>query len=129
MEKKNLYEIFRCRNCTIFHLLAILVLLTAFGGQLMAQEVNMKITIHVQDMEIRDVISRLQKISGFHFVYEEKSLSDNRKISLNFSQKEFAVVLDEFCRQGSLRYEVKRNLILLSKKEQEKRLFPKKHEL
>lgn len=118
MEKKNLYEIFRCRNCTIFHLLAICVLLTAFSGQLMAQEVNMKVTIHVQDMKIRDVISRLQKISGFHFVYEEKSLSDNRNINLNFSQKEFAVVLDEFCRQSSLRYEVKRNLILLSKKEQ-----------
>lgn len=119
MKKKDLYGIFRCRSCTIRYLLVVFILFIGGCGQLVAQQVNKKITVHMKNMEIREAISYLHKVSGFHFVYEEKTLPDNRKIILNYQDEAFTVVLAEFCRQASLHYEVKRNLILLSRKDKE----------
>lgn len=115
MKKRDFNEGFRCRSCTIRCLLLFVFFLTAGAALLKAQQVDRKVSVSVQNMDVREAISSLQKISGFHFVYEESTLPANQKVSLNYQNTPFATILKEFCSQVSLRYEMKRNLILLKK--------------
>lgn len=115
MRKKTLSEIFRCRNCTIMSFLTIVAFLLVFSAPLMGQT-NKTATIKVHDKEIRTVIELLQKQTGLHFMYEEQTLQGVQKISLNYQNTSIIKILDDLCTQASLNYEIKRDLILLSKK-------------
>ena len=72
-----------------------------------------KVTINVDKVLIRTALERLQKETKVHFVYDEENIDQDKRVSLSYTQAPLKIVLEDFCKQTSLRYEVKRNLILI----------------
>lgn len=76
-------------------------------------QADTKVTITVKDALIRTVLDQLQREAKIHFVYDEENIDAGKRVSLSYAQTPLNVVLDDFCKQTSLQYEVKRNLILI----------------
>lgn len=91
------------------------VALTVFFGSVcnVFAQADAKVTINVKDALIRTVLDQLQREAKVHFVYDEENIDAGKRVSLSYAQTPLNVVLDGFCKQVSLRYEVKRNLILI----------------
>lgn len=90
---------------------ALLVLMCPVGD--LCAQTDVKVSINVNSVLIRTALEQLQREAKIHFVYDEASIDPNKKISLSYTKTPLNVVLDDFCNQTSLRYEVKRNLILI----------------
>lgn len=89
-----------------------LVIFFCSVGNLFAQT-ETKVTINVDKVLIRTALERLQKETKVHFVYDEENIDQDKRVSLSYTQAPLKIVLEDFCKQTSLRYEVKRNLILI----------------
>lgn len=81
-------------------------------GNVMAQS-GKKVTINVNGVLIRTALDQLQREAKVHFVYDEENIDTGKRVSLSYAETPLNAVLDDFCKQTSLRYEVKRNLILI----------------
>ena len=91
----------------------MLALLLCTHTALFAQADKM-ITIRKSDVPVREALEVIQKAAGTHFVYDEQSINPRIRITLDYSSPtKLSEVLDDLCGQASLRYEIKRNLILL----------------
>ena len=73
-----------------------------------------KVSIEVENALVRTVFHELQKKTQMYFVYEESTISNTQRVSLSFQNAPLSTVLDELCRQASLKYEIKRDLILIN---------------
>lgn len=58
-------------------------------------------------------MEQLQRDADVTFVYDEEVISKDLRVTLKFTNVSLSQVLNELCKQISLRYEVKKNLILL----------------
>ena len=91
----------------------VLALLLCTHLALFAQADKM-ITIRKSNVPIREVLELIQKEADTHFVYDEQTVSPHIRVTLDYSSPaKLSEVLDDLCKQASIRYEVKRNLILL----------------
>ena len=79
-------------------------------GDLFAQT-DTKVTINVNNVLIRTALDQLQKETRSIFVYDEENIDSEKRVSLSYTEILLKCSLDDFCKQTSLRYEVKRNLI------------------
>lgn len=105
-------ELTACRKSLLAKCFVVLTMLLSLAGNVMAQT-DTKVSINVNDVLIRTVLEQLQKETKIHFVYDEENIDKEKRVSLSYNQTPLKVVLDDFCKQTSLRYEVKRNLILI----------------
>lgn len=101
-----------CHKSLIARCFVTLTMLLGLMGNAMAQT-DTKVSINVNDALIRTVLEQLQRESKVHFVYDEENIDRMKRVSLSYNQTPLKVVLDDFCKQTLLRYEVKRNLILI----------------
>lgn len=113
MRKEVHYEVFVSKKFTIRCFITIMAFLLTIGNQAMAQA-NKKISINVENVLIRTALDRLQRDVQTHFVYDEATINPNQRISLKFENAPLTEILNEFSKQTSLRYEIKRNLILIT---------------
>lgn len=91
----------------------VLALLLCTHLALFAQADKM-IIIRKSDVPIREALELIQKEADTHFVYDEQTVSPHIRVTLDYpSPTKLPEVLDDLCEQASLRYEIKRNLILL----------------
>lgn len=88
-------------------------------GEAFAQT-DTKVTINVNNVLIRTALDQLQREAKIHFVYDEENIDSGKRVSLSYTETPLNAVLDDFCKQTSLRYEVKRNLILILPSKAEK---------
>ena len=88
-------------------------------GEAFAQT-DTKVTINVNNVLIRTALDQLQREAKIHFVYDEENIDSGKRVSLFYTKTSLNAVLDDFCKQTSLRYEVKRNLILILPSKAEK---------
>lgn len=84
-------------------------------------QADTKVTINVNGVLIRTALDQLQREAKIHFVYDEENIDSGKRVSLSYTQTPLNVVLDDFSKQTSLRYEVKRNLILVLPAKAEKK--------
>lgn len=112
MRKKVLNEIFLRKNLVIRCFITFMFFSLTIGTQAFAQA-EKKISIEVQNTLIRVVLDQLQKETNSHFVYEEATVNPGQRVTLSYQNAPLSKVLQDFCKQTSLRYEIKRNLILL----------------
>lgn len=119
MRSKLLSETSNRKGLMIRCLIALIVFSCSIGN-LMAQT-DKKVTINVDNTLIRTALEQLQKSTQIHFVYDEESISPTQRISLSYTQTPLNVVLDDLCRQTALKYEVKRNLILILPQKENKK--------
>lgn len=82
------------------------------AGSTFAQT-DTKVTINVNNVLIRTALNQLQTEAKVHFVYDEDNIDTKKRVSLTYTQTPLSVVLDDFCKQTSLRYEAKKSLILI----------------
>lgn len=113
MRREVLYEVFIQKKVKIRCFITIMALLLTIGNQAMAQATK-KVSINVENVLIRTVLDQLQRDVQTHFVYDEASINPTQRISLKFENAPLSEVLNEFGKQTSLRYEIKRNLILIT---------------
>lgn len=112
MGKKVLNEIFLRKNLMIRCFITFMLFSLTVGTQAFAQA-DKKISINVQNTLVRVVLDQLQRETNLHFVYEETTIHPGQTMTLSYQNTSLPKVLQDFCKQTSLRYEIKRNLILL----------------
>lgn len=80
-----------------------------------AQELLMKkVSINVEQTELKAVLSEVEAAAGVKFVYGTRSLPLKRKVSLSVANKNVAEVLDELFYPDKVSYRIVRNKILLN---------------
>lgn len=74
-----------------------------------------RVSLHVQDAPIRNVLQQLEKQTDARFVYSSKLIQSDRKISLNAEQETLNQVLSTLLRPLKLQFELSGNLIILNR--------------
>lgn len=122
MSRELLKEVIPHKDLLVKCLVALIVFFGSMGN--LSAQVDKKVTIHVNQVLIRTALDQLQNESGVHFVYDEETVDSSQRISLSYTASPLKSVLDDICKQTSLRYEVKRNLILFMPAKKEKSKEP-----
>jgi TonB-linked SusC/RagA family outer membrane protein len=98
----------------------------ALANDSKAQEVlNQSVTIVGEQLELRQVLGKIEKQTNIKFVYSTKIKSD-QKLSLKIVDSKLSTVLDELLNPIAIDYEVIGNRILLKKKKELDRPLEKK---
>ena len=108
-----------CRKGLMVKCFVALIVFCCSVGEAFAQT-DTKVTINVNNVLIRTALDQLQKEAKIHFVYDEENIDSEKRVSLSYTETPLNAVLNDFCKQTSLRYEVKRNLILILPSKAEK---------
>lgn len=118
MSTKLLSETIYRKGLMVKCFVALIVFFCSVGDAF--AQADTKVTINVNGVLIRTVLDQLQREAKIHFVYDEENIDSGKRVSLSYTQTPLNAVLDDFCKQTSLRYEVKRNLILILPAKQNK---------
>ena len=76
-----------------------------------------KLTIKVTNVPLVEVIDQIEKESGCFFIYSKSLLDEQKIVSLNVKDAPLAEALNELFSKTDLEWKIKKNHILLSKKE------------
>ena len=95
-------------------IICLLGFLTLSAG-LYAQDT--KLTIKVSNVPLVEVIDQIEKESGCFFIYSKSLLDEQKIVSLNVKDAPLAEALNELFSKTDLEWKIKKNHILLSKKE------------
>lgn len=100
----------------------------AWAHDTRAQEVlNRPISVIGERLELRDILSQIEKQAEIKFVYSTK-IKSNQRLTLNVSKRKLSTVLDEILKPIAIEYEVIENRILLKKSKDEQSLLPNEEE-
>ncbi|WP_221391109.1 STN domain-containing protein [Dyadobacter sp. NIV53] len=85
-----------------------------------AQEILRKeISIQMESVEVRHILSRIEKQANVKFIYSTNSIQARQKVSLSASNRVLSKVLDELLTPIQISFEVVDSRILLHKKPME----------
>jgi TonB-linked SusC/RagA family outer membrane protein len=88
----------------------------AYAGDVVAQNLlNRKISLQVDEQEVKTVLRQLEKQADVRFMYSPQVVPANRKVSLNVTNQSLADVLTSLLKPLNVSYEVKGKQILLDK--------------
>ncbi|MCP1384634.1 SusC/RagA family TonB-linked outer membrane protein [Runella salmonicolor] len=100
----------------------------AWAYDTQAQEVlNRPISVIGERLELRDILSQIEKQAEVKFVYSTK-IKSSQRLTLNVSKRKLSTVLDEILKPIAIEYEVIENRILLKKRKNEQSLLPNEEE-
>lgn len=102
-------------KCTFLHLkyYAALMLFLSFSLSSFAQSLlQKKISIVVQQMSIKDVLSTLETKSGVYFSYNSELLQEQKKVSISVQNQSLETVLNQVLGNG-YRYQVSDNHVII----------------
>ncbi|WP_439581419.1 SusC/RagA family TonB-linked outer membrane protein [Dyadobacter bucti] len=89
----------------------------SFARETHAQEILRKeISIQMQSVEVKNVLSRIEKQTGIKFIYSTNSIKARQKVSVHAVNSKLSKVLDELLNPLNIEYEVVDSHILLHKK-------------
>lgn len=111
MRTNILSETIYCKKFMIRCLVALVVFSIPVSS--LKAQTDKKVTINANNILIRTALEQLQSNAQVHFVYDEENIDSGKRVSLSYTQTPLNIVLEDFCKQTALRYEVKRNLILI----------------
>lgn len=81
-----------------------------------AQELlNRKISIHIENQDLEDAISTIEKQGDVKFTYRPKLVSTSQKVTLNVSNEPLYQVLDKILIPLKIKYKVFNNQVVLSR--------------
>lgn len=96
----------------VMKLTVFLILLMSFGAYATGRA--QQITLHVQDMPLREVLSRIKEQTGFHFLYREDVLDNKRLVTFNARRQPFEEVLRSILSDRALDYRMQGKNITIS---------------
>ncbi len=100
-------KLFKIMRLTIF--LIMLSSLSIFASNLFSQTVSIKI----ENVALKEVLSKLEDKCGCNFMYSEKFIDVNRKVSLNVDNKNLDDVLSILFSGCDIKFERKDRIIIL----------------
>lgn len=100
-------------TCTLLRFLTVGLL--CFHSLSLWAQADKKITIDLHDVPIATALEKIQESARMHCVYDEENVSSSRKVTLSYQQASLRTVMNDFCRQTSLDYEFRKDLILIFK--------------
>ncbi len=93
----------------------VLTAVYSYAHRADAQELLMqKVTLKVEQTELKAVLSEIETLTGVKFVYGTRSLPLRRKVSLSVTNKNLSEALDELFSPDKVTYRIVRNKIVLS---------------
>jgi TonB-dependent starch-binding outer membrane protein SusC len=96
----------------------------AWAYDTQAQEVlNRPISVIGQRLELRDILSQIEKQAEVKFVYSTK-IKSSQRLTLNINKRKLSSVLEEILKPIAIEYEVIENRILLKKSKNEQSVLP-----
>jgi iron complex outermembrane receptor protein len=121
MKKKQLIaSILRAMRIT---LLPVLIIAT-FTGSLLANKtsaqgvLDKRVTLSVDNLEIRKVIGKLQKQTGVQFIYSSNTLGTGRKISFDVNQERLGKFIDDILKPLGIAYKIIDDQVVLFAKDE-----------
>ena len=100
-------KLFKIMRLTIF--LIMLSSISIFANNLFSQTVS----INIKDVALKEVLSKLEDKCSCNFMYSEKFIDVNRKVSLNVENKNLDDVLSILFSGYDIKYERKDRIIIL----------------
>jgi hypothetical protein len=95
-----------------------LLLLIPFAA--LAQDLDKKISLHLRNVPLKDVLSEIEKLGGLPFSYNPQEISADRKITVRARNKPINEVLDHLLTPLSIGFAIVDNHVVLRYKEQPK---------
>lgn len=113
-------HLWKFMKITIYQFLMVVLLGSmAMAHDSPAQEVlNRQITIVGSNLELKDVLSLIEKQAEVKFVYSTK-IKSNQRLTINANNRKLSTVLEEILKPNAISYEVFENRILLKKNKTE----------
>ncbi|MDE6165393.1 MAG: TonB-dependent receptor plug domain-containing protein, partial [Muribaculaceae bacterium] len=95
--------------------LTLCICFISFGAvaQASADGKDKLLTIEVTNKSVKDVLSRIEKESGYIFFYYNKGIDTRRRVSVSAKNKPVTAILDEIFKNTGVTYEIKGRQISL----------------
>jgi len=107
----NILTFLRIMKCTIAIMLLACLQVSANGYS------QNRITVNLRSVEMKKVLSLIERKSDFRFLYNQKLLSDLEKVEINAVNEEVTSVLDRLFENTPLSYQIlANNLVVLKTK-------------
>ncbi len=119
--KKNNFFIWECKIPELQKLLRVMKLTTflllisvisVFAGKTYSQTKDLN--LNMKNSSIKEVLLKIEEQSEFYFMYSEKLVDVNRKVSVNIKNQKIDEVLDDLFAKTNVKYTVKDRFILLT---------------
>ena len=95
-------------------LVYLLLLCLLFTPAWVSAQKSSRITLHVQNEAVESVFNGINKQTGLKFFYDQDIINKVPAVSIQVTNAELNVVLDKISQQTSLRFEQKKQTILVS---------------
>ncbi|MDE6093456.1 MAG: secretin and TonB N-terminal domain-containing protein, partial [Muribaculaceae bacterium] len=104
-----------CLWRTLRAMLILCICFISFGAvaQASADGKDKLLTIEVTNKSVKDVLSRIEKESGYIFFYYNKGIDTRRRVSVSAKNKPVTAILDEIFKNTGVTYEIKGRQISL----------------
>ncbi len=111
-EQKNpeLQKLLRVMKLTTFLLLFSVI--SVFAGKTYSQ--SKELSLKMKNRSVKEVLQNIEEQSEFYFMYSEKLIDVNRRVSVNIKDQKIDNVLDDIFAETNVEYTVKDRFILLT---------------
>ncbi len=118
-------------RCRLLHTAMLIAICAVWGSHASAQQLlNKKVSVHVSNVPLINVIEDVQLQTGTRFVYSPNIIEDNKKVSFNCANKNMATFLEEFFYPYGIAYKVinEKKILLYADKDKKKNIVPMQEE-
>jgi TonB-dependent starch-binding outer membrane protein SusC len=117
MKKFNLYAFSRWEKRIKFDLkmklTTFLFIVSLFQINANTYSQNKKITLKLNDVTVEEVLSKIESLSEFRFLYNSEEIKVDRKVSVNVIEKSISNILENLFLNSNIEYVVKNDQIVL----------------
>lgn len=96
--------------------LTILFIVLIIGQALAIESYSQgtRLSLNVDNTTVKDVLLHIEKNSDFFFLYSNRFIDVDRRVTLNLTDKKINEILDEIFRNTDVRYDIKDRQVILS---------------
>ena len=102
---------------SLYQLLFALIFATvSAAGTVGAQDIlNQKITIQVSNLEMKTVLTKLNKLTQLRFTYSSSLIKSQRKVSIHAVDRPLGDILDDLFKSANITYKIEGRQVVLMK--------------
>ena len=102
----------------LFRIMRLMILLLVFGinslSAVTSYSQSTKITLKTSDSRVEDVLNQIEEKSEFYFLFNQKLIDINRKVSLDVKDEKISSILDNVFAGTDVKYQVIDRQIILT---------------
>lgn len=113
--------LYRAMRISLYQLIiAFIFASAAAAGTVGAQDIlNQNITIQVNNLEMRTVLNKLNKLTQLRFTYSSSMIKSQRKVSINAVDRPLGDILDDLFKPVNITYKIDGKQVVLVKNNSE----------